>query len=117
MTAKIELSGVTKHFGAKVVLNGVDLAIEPGESMVIIGGSGTGKSVMLKCILGLLRPNAGDIRVDGKSVVGLSARALADHQARFGMLFQGGALFDSLPVWRNISFALKGPAVERRAAG
>ena len=116
MTAKIELSGVTKHFGAKVVLNGVDLAIEPGESMVIIGGSGTGKSVMLKCILGLLRPNAGDIRVDDKSVVGLSARALADHQARFGMLFQGGALFDSLPVWRNISFALKGPAVERRAA-
>ena len=116
MTAKIELSGVTKHFGAKVVLNGVDLAIEPGESMVIIGGSGTGKSVMLKCILGLLRPNAGDIRVDGKSVVGLSARALADHQARFGMLFQGGALFDSLPVWRNVSFALAGPAADRRAA-
>ena len=116
MTAKIVLAGVKKHFGTKVVLNGVDLSIEPGESMVIIGGSGTGKSVTLKCILGLLRPDAGDIRVDGKSVVGLSARALADHQARFGMLFQGGALFDSLPVWRNISFALKGPATERRAA-
>ncbi len=116
MTAKIELAGVKKRFGPKVVLNGVDLAIAPGESMVIIGGSGTGKSVMLKCILGLLTPEAGSIRVDGVSVVGLSARALAAHQARFGMLFQGGALFDSLPVWRNISFALSGPAAERRAA-
>jgi phospholipid/cholesterol/gamma-HCH transport system ATP-binding protein len=116
MTAKIELAGVAKRFGPKVVLNGIDLAIAPGESMVIIGGSGTGKSVMLKCILGLLKPDAGDIRVDGKSVVGLSALALAAHQARFGMLFQGGALFDSLPVWRNISFALSGPAADRRAA-
>ena len=116
MTAKIELTGVKKHFGHKVVLSGVDLAIQPGESLVIIGGSGTGKSVMLKCILGLLTPNAGTIGVDGSSVVGLSARALAAHQARFGMLFQGGALFDSLPVWRNISFALAGPAAERRAA-
>ena len=102
MTAKIELVGVAKRFGPKVVLDGVDLAIAPGESMVIIGGSGTGKSVMLKCILGLLTPEAGSIRVDGASVVGLSARGLAAHQARFGMLFQGGALFDSLPVWRNI---------------
>jgi len=116
MTAKIELGGVKKRFGPKVVLSGVDLAIQPGESLVIIGGSGTGKSVMLKCILGLLTPDAGAIRVDGASVIGLSARALAAHQARFGMLFQGGALFDSLPVWRNISFALAGPATERRAA-
>ena len=116
MTAKIELVGVAKRFGPKVVLNGVDLAIAPGESMVIIGGSGTGKSVTLKCILGLLTPDAGSIRVDGISVTGLSARALAAHQARFGMLFQGGALFDSLPVWRNISFALSGPAADRRAA-
>ena len=116
MTAKIELAGVAKRFGAKVVLNGVDLTIAPGESMVIIGGSGTGKSVTLKCILGLLTPDAGSIRVDGVSVTGLSARALAAHQARFGMLFQGGALFDSLPVWRNISFALSGPAADRRAA-
>ena len=116
MTAKIELVGVAKRFGPKVVLNGVDLAIAPGESMVIIGGSGTGKSVTLKCILGLLTPDAGSIRVDGTSVTGLSARALAAHQARFGMLFQGGALFDSLPVWRNISFALSGPAADRRAA-
>jgi phospholipid/cholesterol/gamma-HCH transport system ATP-binding protein len=113
---KIRLRGVGKHFGPKVVLNGVDLDIAPAESMVIIGGSGTGKSVMLKSILGLLKPDSGIIEVDGRSVVGLSARALADHQARFGMLFQGGALFDSLPVWRNISFALKGSARDRRAA-
>jgi phospholipid/cholesterol/gamma-HCH transport system ATP-binding protein len=116
MTAKISLSGVHKSFGPKQVLRGVDLDVEPGESMVIIGGSGTGKSVMLKTILGLIRPDAGQILVDGRSVIGLSSQALADHQARFGMLFQGGALFDSLPVWRNVSFALKGPAAERRAA-
>jgi phospholipid/cholesterol/gamma-HCH transport system ATP-binding protein len=116
MTAKISLSGVHKHFGPKHVLRGVDLDIAPGQSMVIIGGSGTGKSVTLKCILGLLRPDAGQILVDGRSVIGLSGRALADHQARFGMLFQGGALFDSLPVWRNVSFALKGSAADRRAA-
>jgi phospholipid/cholesterol/gamma-HCH transport system ATP-binding protein len=116
MTAKISLSGVHKSFGAKQVLRGVDLDIHPGESMVIIGGSGTGKSVTLKCILGLLRPDAGQILVDGRSVIGLSSRALADHQARFGMLFQGGALFDSLPVWRNVSFALTGTPANRRAA-
>ena len=115
MTAKISLKNVHKTFGTKQVLRGVDLNIAPGESMVIIGGSGTGKSVMLKCVLGLLKPDAGQIEVDGKSVLGLSSRALADHQARFGMLFQGGALFDSLPVWRNISFALKGPAIDNLA--
>lgn len=116
MTPKISLKDVHKGFGSKKVLRGIDLDIGPGESMVIIGGSGTGKSVMLKCILGLIKPDSGRIEVDGKSVLGLSSRALADHQARFGMLFQGGALFDSLPVWRNISFALKGPAADRRAA-
>ncbi len=113
---KISLRGVCKRFGPKIVLNGIDLDIAPAESMVIIGGSGTGKSVMLKCILGLLKPDSGRIEVDGRSVIGLSANALADHQARFGMLFQGGALFDSLPVWRNISFALKGSVRDRRAA-
>jgi phospholipid/cholesterol/gamma-HCH transport system ATP-binding protein len=116
MTAKISLSGVHKSFGPKHVLRGIDLEVAPGESMVIIGGSGTGKSVTLKTILGLIRPDAGQILVDGRSVIGLSSRALADHQARFGMLFQGGALFDSLPVWRNVSFALKGSAADRRAA-
>ncbi len=116
MTAKISLAGVTKRFGAKTVLAGVDLDIAPGESMVIIGGSGTGKSVTMKCILGLLRPDHGIIRVDGADVTHLKGRALAAHQARFGMLFQGGALFESLSVWRNVSFALPGAAAERRAA-
>jgi phospholipid/cholesterol/gamma-HCH transport system ATP-binding protein len=106
MTPKIELRGVNKRFGPKIVLNGVDLDVMPGESMVVIGGSGTGKSVLIKCILGLLRPDAGSIRIDGKDVVGLSGNALATSRERFGMLFQGGALFDSLPVWRNVSFAL-----------
>lgn len=116
MTPKIALTGVHKRFGSKVVLDGVDLAVQPAESMVIIGGSGTGKSVMIKCILGLIRPESGSIKVDGVEVTGLKGRALADHQARFGMLFQGGALFDSLPVWRNVSFALSGSAANRRAA-
>jgi phospholipid/cholesterol/gamma-HCH transport system ATP-binding protein len=120
MTAKIQLSGVHKRFGSKIVLDGVDLAVQPAESMVIIGGSGTGKSVMIKCILGLIRPESGSITVDGAEVIGLKGRALADHQARFGMLFQGGALFDSEPVWRNVAFRhLHGkrrlPAAEARA--
>ncbi len=116
MTAKIALQGVVKRFGAKTVLDGVDLEVAKGESLVIIGGSGTGKSVMLKCILGLLHPDAGSIRVDGAEVTGLAGAALARHQARFGMLFQGGALFDSLPVWRNVSFALGGSAADRKTA-
>lgn len=116
MTAKIQMAGIRKSFGPKTVLAGIDLAVEPAESMVIIGGSGTGKSVMMKCILGLLSPDTGSIKVDGVEVSHLSGRALAAHQARFGMLFQGGALFDSLPVWRNVSFALTGPAPSRRAA-
>lgn len=114
--AKIKLRGVAKAFGAKPVLRGVDLDVANGESVVIIGGSGTGKSVTMKCILGLIRADSGSILVDGREVVGLKGRALAAHQARFGMLFQGGALFDSLSVWRNVSFALPGRAAERRAA-
>jgi phospholipid/cholesterol/gamma-HCH transport system ATP-binding protein len=106
VTPKIELSGVSKRFGKKVVLDGLDLSVAPGESVVVIGGSGTGKSVMLKCILGLLRPDSGTIRVDGEDVTRLSGSALAAHRAKFGMLFQGGALFDSIPVWRNVVFAL-----------
>jgi phospholipid/cholesterol/gamma-HCH transport system ATP-binding protein len=116
MTAKIALSGVRKAFGAKQVLDGVDLEVQPGESLVVIGGSGTGKSVAIKCILGLIKVDSGSIKVDGQEVVGLKGKALADHQARFGMLFQGGALFDSLPIWRNVSFALSGSAASRRAA-
>lgn len=102
----LEVSGLTKAFGAKQVLAGVDLRLGTGESLVVIGGSGSGKSVLLKCILGILTPDSGSIRLDGQELVGLRGRALADARARFGMLFQGGALFDSLPVWRNITFAL-----------
>lgn len=115
----IRVRGVHKRFGAKVVLDGVDLDVGDGESVVVIGGSGTGKSVLIKCILGLLKVDAGSITVDGHEVTGLHGSALAAHQANFGMLFQGGALFDSLPVWRNVSFALPrgdGPARLRAAA-
>ncbi len=103
---RLSLRGVHKAFGAKQVLAGVDLDILPGQSMVVIGGSGTGKSVLLKCILGLLRPDRGSIRLDGEELVGLAGPALDRARARFGMLFQGGALFDSLTVWRNVTFAL-----------
>ena len=113
---KIELSGVEKRFGPKRVLRGVDLAIAPGESLVVIGGSGTGKSVMIKCVLGLLRPDAGDIRVDGASTVRLSRSGRVELMQRFGMLFQGAALFDSLPVWANVAFALIQSGRLRRAA-
>lgn len=105
MTERLKISGLKKAFGSKVVLDGVDLSVAPGESLVIIGGSGTGKSVLLKCILGLIKPDSGSILLDGKELVGLKGRALEEARARFGMLFQGGALFDSLPVWRNITFA------------
>ena len=98
------------------MLDGIDLEVQPGESLVVIGGSGTGKSVAIKCILGLIKIDSGSIKVDGREVSNLKGKALADHQARFGMLFQGGALFDSLPIWRNVSFALSGPAASRRAA-
>jgi phospholipid/cholesterol/gamma-HCH transport system ATP-binding protein len=117
MQAKIALRGVVKRFGSKTVLDGVDLSVAPGESLVIIGGSGSGKSVTLKCILGLLRPEAGSIEVDGMPVVGLSGKRLSAYRANFGMLFQGSALFDSLPVWRNVAFGLiEGRAMPKRQA-
>ena len=99
----ITLSGVTKSFGKNRVLRGVDLTIPSGESMVIIGGSGTGKSVLLKCVLGLVRHDAGTITLDGQDVTKAERDAFL---ARFGMLFQGGALFDSLKVWENVAFRL-----------
>ncbi|GER06998.1 ABC transporter ATP-binding protein [Iodidimonas muriae] len=105
-TPKIELAGVKKRFGSKVVLDGVDLTVLKGESLVVIGGSGTGKSVLLKCILGLLRPESGMIRIDGKDVLRQSHKERKAQMAKFGMLFQGAALFDSLPVWENVSFGL-----------
>jgi phospholipid/cholesterol/gamma-HCH transport system ATP-binding protein len=105
-TPKIELKGVAKRFGPKVVLDGIDLSVDPGESLVIIGGSGTGKSVTLKCILGLITPDKGSIKVDGQEVTRLSSSAREKVNRKFGMLFQGAALFDSLPVWENVAFAL-----------
>ena len=102
----IVLEGVTKSFGPKHVLNGVTLDVPKGRSLVVIGGSGTGKSVMLKCILGILQPDGGAIRFAGQNVVGLGGKARDDFLSRFGMLFQGAALFDSLPVWENVAFGL-----------
>ena len=100
---RIRLEGLEKRFEGKQVLRGIDLDIHPGESMVVIGPSGTGKSVTLRCILGLDTPDAGTIVVDGRP---LDARGIAALRRRSGVLFQGGALFDSLPVWRNVAFRL-----------
>lgn len=105
-TPKIALRGVHKRFGQKVVLDGIDLTVNKGESMVVIGGSGTGKSVMLKCILGLLQPDSGTILVDGEDTTHLHGRDREKLLHKFGMLFQGAALFDSLPVWENVGFGL-----------
>lgn len=112
----IRLENVTKSFGEKHVLQGMTLHVPRGTSMVIIGGSGTGKSVALKCILGLIQHDSGKILVDGQDATKGDRDAFL---ARFGMLFQGGALFDSLPVWQNVSFrhlrgALKKPAIQAR---
>ena len=116
MTAKIEMSGVFKSFGPKKVLRGVDLSVGTGQSTVIIGGSGTGKSVGLKCILGIIPPDRGDIRVDGQDVTRVRGRAREAVLDKFGMLFQGGALFDSLPVWQNVAFRLlQGARKQERA--
>lgn len=104
---KIQLRGITKRFGKKQVLNGIDLDIMPGESLVVIGGSGTGKSVLIKSILGLVEPNEGTIKIDGEDVTHLSERKREKRVMRkFGMLFQGGALFDSMKVWENVAFGL-----------
>src|SRR5919202_7075437 len=98
---KIAVRDLRKSFGRKRVLDGIDIDCAAGESLVIIGGSGTGKSVLIKCILGLLRPDAGSIRIDGVETVGLRRSAREQLVQKFGMLFQGSALFDSLTVWEN----------------
>ena len=116
-TPKIELIDVHMRFGDKVVLDGVDLVVEAGESMVVIGGSGVGKSVTLKIVLGLLTPTSGRVLVDGQDVTRLSGREREAVNAKFGMLFQGAALFDSLSVWQNVAFSLiQGQGVEHEAA-
>jgi phospholipid/cholesterol/gamma-HCH transport system ATP-binding protein len=106
----ITFDNVHKAFGPKKVLRGVNLHVPKGESMVIIGGSGTGKSVTLKCVLGLLSPDQGTITVDGKDATKGDRDAFL---ARFGMLFQGGALFDSLTVWQNVAFRLLRGSLKR----
>ena len=106
----IELRNVHKAFGANKVLQGVDLTIPTGTPMMTIDGSGTGKSVALKCVLGLIRHDSGDILLDGKDVTRGDRDAFL---ARFGMLFQGGALFDSLPVWQNVAFRLLRGSLKR----
>ncbi len=114
---KILMKGVVKRFGPKTVLDGLDLDVMPGESVVIIGGSGTGKSVTIKCLLGLLTPDEGEILIDGKSVVGLSEGRREKVNAKIGMLFQHAALFDSMPVWENVAFGLiQGKGMSRNAA-
>ncbi len=103
---KIRIRGLRKAFGPKQVLDGVDLDVAPGTSMVVIGGSGSGKSVLIKCILGLVEPDAGVIEIDGKDVLRMDRRSREQVNASIGMLFQAGALFDSLPVWENVAFGL-----------
>jgi phospholipid/cholesterol/gamma-HCH transport system ATP-binding protein len=114
---KIAVRGLKKSFGTKIVLDGIDLDVFEGESLVVIGGSGTGKSVMVKCILGLMEPDEGSIEIDGIEATRLSAGERLGLMAKFGMLFQGAALFDSLPVWENVAFGLiQGRGLARREA-
>ncbi|MFQ5984634.1 MAG: ABC transporter ATP-binding protein [Alphaproteobacteria bacterium] len=113
----IVVKGLCKAFGSNVVLKDLDLEVGEGESVVVIGGSGVGKSVMIKCILGLLTAEAGSIKVDGEEVVGMDGRDRERVLRKFGMLFQGSALFDSLPVWENVAFGLiQGQHLLRRKA-
>ena len=103
---KIEVKDLYKSFGGNHVLQGVSFQVMKGESLVVLGGSGSGKSVLLKCILGLIQPDSGSIKIDGQEVLSMSESARDKILSQFGMLFQGGALFDSLPVWKNVGFEL-----------
>lgn len=117
MTAKISVAGLSKSFGSKVVLRGLDLDVEEGKSLVVIGGSGTGKSVLLRCILGLMPPDAGAIRIDGVDLRQADEKTARGLTRQIGMLFQASALFDSLKVWENVSFRLLyGEGRDRKAA-
>jgi phospholipid/cholesterol/gamma-HCH transport system ATP-binding protein len=114
---KISVRRLHKSFGPKLVLDGIDIDCADRESLVIIGGSGTGKSVFIKCILGLLHPESGSIRIDGVETVGMSRGDRTALMYKFGMLFQGSALFDSLRVWENVAFGLiQGRGMERARA-
>ncbi len=116
-TPVVHLQDVRKSFGPKDVLTGIDLDIQKGESVVVIGSSGSGKSVLIKSILGIVQPDTGVIEVDGENVTYLSPPERDAVNRKFGMLFQGGALFDSLPVWENVAFGLiQGRDMHRRDA-
>jgi phospholipid/cholesterol/gamma-HCH transport system ATP-binding protein len=106
MTPKIKIRGLKKSFGPKTVLDGIDLDVMPGTALVVIGGSGTGKSVLIKSILGLVTPDAGSIEIDGEDLLTARPGRARELRAQIGMLFQNGALFDSIPVWENIAFGL-----------
>ncbi|UTW57529.1 ATP-binding cassette domain-containing protein [Kordiimonas sp. SCSIO 12603] len=106
MSSMIKLENVKKSFGNKHILQGINLEVQKGQSLVIIGGSGTGKSVTLKCVLGLLQPDSGSIYVDGKETTSASNSERKKTLHKFGMLFQGAALFDSIKVWENVAFGL-----------
>ena len=113
----IRLTGIHKSFGPKRVLNGVDLEVARGRSLVIIGGSGTGKSVLLKILIGLMRPDAGRVEIDGEDTTNLKGKARDKVFRKFGLLFQAAALFDSLPVWENVAFGLiQGRGMRRKQA-
>jgi phospholipid/cholesterol/gamma-HCH transport system ATP-binding protein len=114
---KIRVRGLKKAFGPKVVLDGVDLDVDQGTAMVVIGGSGTGKSVLIKSILGLVTPDEGVIEIDGEDVLKAPNGRARELRGQIGMLFQNGALFDSLPVWENVTFGLLAQKrIQRRAA-
>ncbi|MAH84173.1 MAG: ABC transporter ATP-binding protein [Rhodospirillaceae bacterium TMED8] len=106
MTAQISIQDVHKNFGSKHVLAGITLEIKKGDSVVIIGGSGTGKSVTLKCVLGLLTPEQGKIEIDGNNILRMTASQREKINDHIGVMFQGAALFDSMPVWENVAFGL-----------
>ena len=104
---KIEMRDVVKSFGSKRVLKGIDLAVNAEESLALIGTSGCGKSITLKCLLGLITADGGSIKVDGTEILGTDRKTLEGMRCRFGMTFQFGALFDSLPIWENVTFRLR----------
>jgi len=104
---KIRAVNIHKSFGENHVLRGVDLEVRQGESMVVIGGSGSGKTVLIRCIIGLVQPDEGEIYVDGKEITSLKEQEMNEIRKKFGMLFQAGALFDSLTVWENVGFGLR----------
>ena len=113
---KIELTGVSKSFDANRVLKGVNLTVAPRESLVIIGTSGCGKSVLMKCLNGLVKPDTGSIKIDGKEILNQGRAALENLRQHFGMTFQFGALFDSLPIWENVTFRLRHQQALNKAA-